>query len=199
MTQHELFFILGSYLIGAVPFGFILYYFLDGKDIRDEGSGNIGATNVYRVMGKTWGMITLVLDMLKGAIAVAYGLRHFHSPVIVLLGGCAVILGHLFPVYLKFRGGKGVASLVGMLTVFHFPAAVVFGLAFFPMLLRTKYVAAASLAGVTAAFFTVLFTRIAEISAILLVITILIIIKHRDNLRRINAGNESQSPWKSNG
>ncbi len=199
MSQHEIWFIIGSYLLGAVPFGFIIYFFCERKDIREEGSGNIGATNVMRCKGKKAGIITLVLDMLKGVVVIAYGLRHFHSPVIVILGGAAVILGHLFPIYLKFKGGKGIAALMGVFIVFHFPAALVFACAFVIVLYFTRYVSLGSVAGLTALFFFTLFTHIAEVSGIVLAVVILIAAKHRGNVQRVLAGTENKFNWKENG
>ncbi len=199
MSQHEILFIIGCYLLGSIPFGYVVYYLCERKDIRKQGSGNIGAANVLRTKGRTAGIITLVLDILKGLFAVAYGLRHFDSPVVVILGGAAVILGHLFPLYLKFKGGKGIACLAGVLIMFDLTAAVVFAAAFWLTLFYTRYVSAGSIAGVTAAFFYVLFTQIAEVSTIMLILTILVIVKHRANIQRLTAGTENKFSWKENG
>lgn len=199
MSQHEILFIVGSYLLGSVSFGFILYYLFERKDIREEGSGNIGATNVMRCKGKKAGLITLLLDMLKGVVVILYALRHFDSPVTVILGGAAVILGHLFPIYLKFKGGKGIASLMGVFIVFHFPAALAFACVFLIVLYFTRYVSLGSVAGLTALFFVTLFTHIAEVSAVVLAVTILIVFKHRGNIQRVLAGTENKFYWKKNG
>ena len=107
MSSHEFYFVVCSYLLGSVPFGYLIFYLSEGKDIRGLGSGNIGATNVLRSKGKLAGLATLLLDVLKGALPIVYGRIHFDLPWIVLLGGLAVLLGHVFPVFLKFRGGKG--------------------------------------------------------------------------------------------
>jgi glycerol-3-phosphate acyltransferase PlsY len=199
LPHHEIGYFIGSYLLGAIPFGFLVCYLFDKKDIRSEGSGNIGATNVLRCKGKKAGLITLGLDMLKGVVVILYGLRHFPSPVAVMLGGAAVILGHLFPIYLKFKGGKGVAALVGVFLIFNFPAAAAFGCAFLPVLYFSRYVSAGSIAGASALFFATLFTNIAEVSVIVLVIVILIIIKHRGNIRRMIEGTEYKFNWKNYG
>lgn len=199
MPQHEIGFIIGSYLLGAIPFGLLVCYFLDKKDIRTQGSGNIGATNVLRCKGKKAGLITLALDMLKGVVVILYGLQHFSSPVTVMLGGAAVILGHLFPIYLKFKGGKGVASLVGVFIIFNFPAAAAFVCVFLPVLYFSRYVSAGSIAGAAALFFATLFTDIAEVSVIVLVMVILIVFKHRRNIRRMLQGTEYKFIWKNNG
>jgi glycerol-3-phosphate acyltransferase PlsY len=199
LSQHEIFFIIGCYLLGSIPFGYVVYYLCERKDIRQQGSGNIGAANVLRTGGRGAGLITLVLDMLKGLFAVAYGLRHFDSPVIVMLGGAAVILGHLFPLYLKFKGGKGIACLAGVLIMFDLTAAVVFAAAFCLTLFYTRYVSAGSIAGVTAAFFYVLLTQITGVSTIMLILAILVIVKHRANIQRLTAGTENKFNWKENG
>ena len=183
MTSHEVLYVIISYLLGSIPCGFIIYYLKKKGDIRNEKSGNIGATNVLRTVGKKAAAATLLLDMLKGILPVAYGIRYFDSPVIILCGGAAAIIGHLFPVYLKFRGGKGVASLIGVFLVFDFPAAVVFLVSFAAVFALTKYVSAASLTGVLALFFYTLFTSIVEISMIVFIVVILILIKHGSNIK----------------
>ncbi|MCP5046132.1 MAG: glycerol-3-phosphate 1-O-acyltransferase PlsY [bacterium] len=192
MPKHEILFLLGSYLLGSIPFGFIIFYLTERKDIRSQGSGNIGATNVLRTKGKSAGIITLLLDMAKGLLPVLYGLKHFDSPVIVISGGAAVVIGHLFPAYIKFKGGKGVASFVGVLMVFHFPTALVFGATFFSVCYFTRCVSAGSIAAVTAVFFFTLFTQVVEVSIIMFMMVILIILKHHGNIRRLATGTENQ-------
>ena len=162
MSSHEILYVVCSYLLGSIPFGYLIFYFSEGKDIRTLGSGNIGATNVLRSKGKLAGLATLALDILKGALPIVYGRIHFDLPWVVLLGGLAVLLGHVFPVFLKFRGGKGVAALVGVFLVFHFPSLLVFLAAFFAALWLTRYVSLGSLLGTTALFFSILFTQVAE-------------------------------------
>ena len=199
MPRHEILFLVFSYLLGAIPFGYILCYLTDKKDIRQEGSGNIGATNVLRIKGKAFGFITLALDMLKGILPILYGFKHFDSPVLIIGGGAAAILGHLYSVYLKFKGGKGVSSFLGMTAVFHFPSALVFGGVFLFTYFLTRYISASSIAGVSAVFFVALFTNVMEVAMIVFMVVLLIIIKHRGNIKRIIAGTESQLTWKKNG
>ncbi|MFC2154992.1 glycerol-3-phosphate 1-O-acyltransferase PlsY [Acidobacteriota bacterium] len=199
MTTHEVLFILIAYLVGSIPCGFIIYYVTEKKDIRLEGSGNIGATNVLRTKGKKTAAATLLCDLLKGALPIIYGMSHFESPVVIACGGAAAVIGHIFPLYLKFKGGKGVASLLGMLLVFNYPAAIVFLITFFVLLSFIHYVSAASLMGVTAAFFYTLFTDIAEVSLIVFIVVILILIKHGSNFIRLMAGTEDKLNWKKNG
>jgi glycerol-3-phosphate acyltransferase PlsY len=176
--------------LGAVPFGLILYWFLEKKDIRSEGSGNIGAANVFRVRGSSAGILTLLLDLLKGALPVLYGLKHFEDPVMVISGGAAAILGHSFSIYLKFKGGKGIATFLGLFLVFHFPSACVFGAAFLVTIYFTRYVSAGSLAGITAVFFMMSFTHVVEVSIVVFAIVLMIVTKHRDNIKRMLTGTE---------
>ena len=199
MPKHEILFLVFSYLLGGIPFGYILYYLTEKKDIREEGSGNIGATNMMRAKGKGFGIITLLLDTLKGIVPILYGLKHFDSPVLILGGGAAAILGHLFSVYLKFKGGKGVSTFLGLCIVFYFPSALVFGGVFLLVYFLTRYVSAGSIAAVTAVFFVTLFTHVAEVSMIMFAVVLLIIIKHRDNIKRIIAGTENQLTGEKNG
>jgi len=199
LPKHEILFLIFSYLLGAIPFGYILYYITEKKDIRKEGSGNIGATNMVRAKGKVFGFVTLVLDVLKGMIPILYGLKHFDSPVLIVIGGGAAILGHLFSVYLKFRGGKGVSTFLGVCTAFYFPSLLVMGVVFFFIYFLTRYVSASSIGGVCAVFFVILFTHIPEVSMVFFVLAILIIFKHQGNIERIIAGTESKLGSKKNG
>jgi glycerol-3-phosphate acyltransferase PlsY len=199
LPRHEIFFLVFSYFLGAIPFGYILCYLTDKKDIRQEGSGNIGATNVLRIKGKALGLITLALDILKGVFPILYGSMHFDSPVLIIGGGGAAILGHLYSVYLKFKGGKGVSTFLGMIAVFHFTSALVFGTVFIFTYFLFKYISASSIAGVAVVFFVILFTNVMEVSIIVFMIALLIIIKHRGNIKRIIDGTESQLIWKKNG
>lgn len=198
MPKHEILFLVFSYFLGAIPFGYILCYLTDKKDIRQEGSGNIGAANVLRTKGKAFGFITLALDMLKGILPILYGSMHFDSPVLIIGGGGAAILGHLYSVYLKFKGGKGVSTFLGMMAVFHFPSALVFGGVFLFTYFLTRYISASSIAGVAAVFFVILFTNVMEVSMIVFMVGLLIIIKHRGNIKRMIDGTESQLIWKKN-
>jgi glycerol-3-phosphate acyltransferase PlsY len=192
-------YLLISYLIGSIPFGFIIYYLTEKKDIRDEGSGNIGATNILRTKGKTAGLMTLVLDILKGALPILYGLSAFDTPIIIIWGGFAVIVGHIFPVFLKFRGGKGVATFAGVFLIFTPWAVLVFVCVFLSTVFLTRFVSAGSILGVISVFFFILFTQIVEVAMIVFLVVILIIIKHRSNLKRIFNNTENKLSFKKNG
>ncbi len=197
--MHEILFIGSAFLLGSIPFGYIVYHITEKKDIRSVGSGNIGATNLLRSKGKLAGLITLMLDLLKGFIPVFYGLKHFDYPVIIILGAAAVVTGHIFPLFLKFKGGKGVATFSGAILAFSLPGFLVFLCAFLLMAWITKYVSAGSLAGVLAVFFFTLFTQLVEVSMILFAVTILIIVRHRSNLKKIFSGTENKMSFKRNG
>jgi acyl phosphate:glycerol-3-phosphate acyltransferase len=199
LSSHEILFIVFSYLLGSIPFGYLIFYFGEGKDIRTMGSGNIGATNVLRTKGKLAGLATLALDILKGALPVIYGRIHFDLPWIVLLGGLAVLLGHIFPIFLKFRGGKGVGSLVGVFLVFYYPALLLFLAVFFLSLWLTRYVSLGSLLGTTALFFCILFTQVVEVAMVVFVMLLLIVFRHRANIQRLIAGSENKFSFHKNG
>jgi glycerol-3-phosphate acyltransferase PlsY len=199
LSSHEISFIVLSYLLGSIPFGYLIFYFSEGKDIRTLGSGNIGATNVLRSKGKLAGILTLALDILKGALPVIYGRIHFDLPWIILLGALAVLVGHVFPVFLKFRGGKGVASLVGIFLVFYYPALLVFLIVFLITLRLSRFVSLASLLATTALFFCILFTQGAETAMVVFVMLLLIVFRHRANIQRLMTGSENKFSLKKNG
>lgn len=199
MSSHEILYLLCCYLLGSIPFGYLIVYFSEGRDIRASGSGNIGATNVLRSKGKLAGLATLALDILKGALPVLYGRIHFDLPWLALLGGLAVLLGHVFPVFLRFRGGKGVAALVGVFLVFHWPSLLAFLAVFFAVLALTRYVSLGSLLGTTALFFSVLFTQPVEAAMAAFAMLMLIVFRHRGNVSRLLAGSERKFAFRKDG
>jgi len=192
-------FILLSYLLGAVPFGYIIYFLSERRDIRTEGSGNIGATNVLRTKGKAAGLATLVLDVLKGAAPILIGSHLFDNPVIPLAGGTAAVLGHMFPVYLKFRGGKGVATTAGVILAMNPTAFALFSLVFLSVSLLTRFVSLGSLAAVMVVFFYILFFQVVEMAMLYFLIAVLVVVRHRTNLNRLVAGTENRLNLKKNG
>jgi len=195
-----------SYLIGGIPFGYLIAV-IKGIDIRTEGSGNIGATNVGRVLGKKYGLIIFILDMLKGFIVVFYIPALVSSAVniptttdnllVVLCGFCAV-LGHAFPVYLKFKGGKAVATSFG---VFIWLVPISIGIAFGVWLLTvivTRYVSlgsmigSLSLVGVIVIVVDSPFGDNIYLTVMSVAVAILIIARHTSNIQRIIAGTEKK-------
>ena len=190
LTTHEISFLIFSYLLGSIPFGYILCRFSAHADIRDEGSGNIGASNVLRTLGPLGGFFTLLLDFLKGFLPVYYGTQHFDSPILLIAAGSAAVLGHIFSIFLGFRGGKGVATFFGVSVAFYPFSALIFLAGFFAAFIRTRTVSAGSLTGVTLVFFTHLLTRVPQISIVVLILTLIIILRHRHNILALIDGTE---------
>jgi glycerol-3-phosphate acyltransferase PlsY len=143
--------VIASYLLGAVPFGLLLSKVFAGKDVREHGSGNIGATNVSRVVGPTAGILTLALDTCKGAAAVWLGGRLTdHAAAPMMFAGLAALLGHCFPVWLKLKGGKGVATALGVFLVLCPLAAVAAFILFLLVVFFWRYVSLGSLSAAAA-------------------------------------------------
>ena len=191
-----------AYLLGSIPFGLIIVRIVRGEDVRMTGSGNIGATNVARSGGAKLGIATLVLDALKGYFAVLIAsLASHRNPGIDLglaasLAALCAILGHVFPVWLKFRGGKGVATAVGAFVGLA-PRAILVVLAIFLLIvLISRYVSLGSI--VASAVFPLLafFLYRSESSpaafAVMLSASLLIILKHKANIRRLLDGTENR-------
>ena len=132
-----------SYLFGSIPFGYLFTKILLKKDIRDVGSGNIGATNVLRTGNKSLGYLTLVLDITKAVVPVIY--IKFNYPELIYISALCSFLGHLFPVWLKFKGGKGVATYVGILISINIYYVIVFGIVWILTFLISKYSSLSSL------------------------------------------------------
>jgi glycerol-3-phosphate acyltransferase PlsY len=183
-------FILG-YLLGSIPFGLILTRLAGTQDLRSIGSGNIGATNVLRTGHKGLAAATLLCDMLKGTVAVVIA-GYFGGPNAAMLAGLGAFLGHLFPVWLKFKGGKGVATYIGVLLGLFWPAAAVFGALWIATALTTRY---SSLSALIAAFVTPIFLwwfGHPALSSLFVVLTLLLFYSHRENIRRLQAGTEGK-------
>jgi glycerol-3-phosphate acyltransferase PlsY len=183
-------FVIG-YLLGSIPFGLVLTRLAGTQDLRTIGSGNIGATNVLRTGRKGLAAATLLLDMLKGTAAVVIS-GYFGGPVAAMLAGLGAFLGHLFPVWLKFKGGKGVAVYIGILLGLFWPSAIVFCLVWLAVALASRY---SSLSALVASVVTPLYLwwfghlALASLSAVL---TLLLFYMHRENIRRLQAGTEGR-------
>ena len=188
-------FVIG-YLLGSIPFGLVLTRLAGTPDLRSIGSGNIGATNVLRTGRKGLAAATLILDMLKGTAAVVIA-GYFGGPNAAMLAALGAFLGHLFPVWLNFRGGKGVAVYIGVLLGLYWPAALLFCLIWLAMALAFRY---SSLAALTASFITPIFLwwfGHAALAALFAVLTLLLFYVHRENIRRLRAGTEGKIGQKS--
>ena len=180
-----------GYLLGSIPFGLILTLLAGTGDIRAIGSGNIGATNVLRTGRKGLAAATLLGDMLKGTAAVLIAYHYFGQDQAVL-AGLGAFFGHLFPVWLKFRGGKGVATYIGVLIGFAWPAALVFGAVWLVVAALTRY---SSLSGLIASATVPVFLWLndnrqeAQLFALL---TVILWITHRANIARLINGTEGK-------
>ena len=180
-----------GYLLGSIPFGLVLTRLAGTADLRTIGSGNIGATNVLRTGRKGLAAATLLLDALKGTAAVIIA-GYFGGPNAAMLAGLGAFLGHLFPVWLKFRGGKGVAVYIGILIGLFWPAAIVFCLIWLAMAFALRY---SSLSALVASVITPLFLwwfGHAALAALFAVLTLLLIFMHRENIQRLLAGTEGR-------
>ncbi len=183
-------FVIG-YLLGSIPFGLVLTRLAGTQDLRSIGSGNIGATNVLRTGRKGLAVATLILDMLKGTAAVVIS-GYFGGPNAAMLAGLGAFLGHLFPVWLKFRGGKGVAVYIGILLGLLWPAAIAFCLIWLAVAVASRY---SSLSALVASFVTPLFLwwfGHLALAGLFAVLTLLLFYMHRENIRRLVAGTEGR-------
>ena len=183
-------FILG-YLLGSIPFGLILTRLAGTQDIRSIGSGNIGATNVLRTGRKGLAAATLLLDMLKGTVAVIIA-GYYGTAEAAMLAGLGAFLGHLLPVWLNFKGGKGVAVYIGILIGLFWPAAVVFCVVWLATAVITRY---SSLSALVASLITPIllwWLGHAALAALFAVLTVLLFYMHRENIKRLRAGTEGK-------
>ncbi len=181
-----------AYVLGSIPFG-VLYARTQNLDLREHGSSNIGATNVARALGKKAGALTLLGDVLKGWLAVALAAWTLDTPVAVAGAGLMAFLGHLFSVFLKFKGGKGVATGLGI-SLYIMPLAALGSIAVFVVTLWvSRYVSLGSILAALALPLFGLFLKIPHAYiTVSLIIALLVLHKHRENIRRIMAGTESQ-------
>ena len=188
-----------GYLIGSLNFA-IIYSKLRGDDIRNHGSGNAGATNVLRTYGKLPAAIVFLLDISKGVIAILLVRSVFDGMIYDCAAALGAVLGHNFPVYYKFAGGKGVATSFAVLATLHYPTAIVGFLTFVIVVLITKYVSLSSiLASVTAVIASFIFFKVDIFSIFCLIIGVLCIYRHRSNIKRLIAGNENKLGQKKKG
>jgi acyl phosphate:glycerol-3-phosphate acyltransferase len=199
-----------AYLLGSIPFGYLLVRIFRGQDIRQTGSGNIGATNVARSGAKGLGITTLVLDALKGMVAVVIAAAIANSKYnlcgdfvqfacvstlrLMSIAALFAVLGHVFPVWLKFKGGKGVATALGVFCVL-FPKAIVVALIIFILVVAaTRYVSLGSILGAIAFPVAAYFLQGTDAVSLLLAsaVSLIVILKHHQNIRRLLAGTENR-------
>ena len=186
-------FIIGiiSYLMGSIPFGFILTKIFLKKDIREIGSGNIGATNALRTGNKSIGYSTLILDILKSIAPVIY-IKIFYQEFLYIAALCA-FLGHVFPVWLKFKGGKGVATYVGILFAINIYFGIIFTISWFVTFFISKYSSLSSLIG--AASIPIYLSILTQFDQVIFfsIMFVLIFFTHRENIKRLKNKEETKT------
>ncbi|MCK9544433.1 MAG: glycerol-3-phosphate 1-O-acyltransferase PlsY [Novosphingobium sp.] len=183
---------LTGYILGSIPFGVLLTRLSGAGDLRAIGSGNIGATNVLRTGRKGLAAATLLLDMAKGLFAVLAA-RHFltpHFPNAELVAGAAVLIGHCYPVWLRFRGGKGVATLMGVSLGFAWPVGVVYAVTWIAMLGVTRVSSLAGMSAAISAPLAALALGHRDLAPTLAGLALLVVWLHRANIARLRAGTE---------
>jgi glycerol-3-phosphate acyltransferase PlsY len=189
-----------AYLLGSIPFGYLLVRFFRKEDIRAIGSGNIGATNVARSGAKGLGLLTLALDALKGAAAV-YIAAHFAPPTngaasnLAIAAAVIAVLGHVFPVWLRFKGGKGIATALGVFIALVPAVALASFLVFLIVVLLTRYVSLGSILAAASIPLLAVFLVPAHTPTLLLglcIISLTCILKHHANIARLRSGTESR-------
>ena len=183
--------VLFSYLLGSITFGEIIAR-IKGVNLREVGSGNVGATNVSRALGKKYGVLVFFLDMLKGFIPTYLAIKLFGlNSVWVTLTGLGAVLGHMFPIFFGFRGGKGVATAFGVLLAVSPKVALFSFLVWILVVSFTRYVSLGSItASLSAVFFLMVSDMPNNICIMALLIAFLIIFKHKDNISRLLSGTE---------
>ena len=182
--------LIGGYALGSIPFGLVLTRLAGTTDIRGIGSGNIGATNVLRTGRKDLAAATVILDALKGTIPVLIAWRFGLYPAMAAALGA--LLGHLFPLWLGFRGGKGVATFVGCMIGLYWPAGLAFAIVWIAVAFITRYSSAAGIAAAVARPIALAFLHSAELAACGMLMVLLILWKHRENIARLRAGTETK-------
>jgi glycerol-3-phosphate acyltransferase PlsY len=180
-----------GYVLGSIPFGLVLTRLAGTQDIRTIGSGNIGATNVLRTGRKGLAAATLLLDAAKGTAAVIIA-GSVGGPIPAMIAGLAAFLGHLFPAWLGFKGGKGVAVYIGIMLGLYWPAALIFCLAWLACAFTSRY---SSLSALTASALTPIFlwwSKVPQLAGLATVLTLLLWFMHRENIKRLLNGAEGK-------
>ncbi len=200
-TALPIIFLILAYLIGSIPFGYLIGK-LNGIDIRTKGSHNIGATNTLRTLGKKWGFLVFFLDIFKATIFVfitkyilVWDSDFFTLKIHPMFYGLASFIGHLFPIFLKFKGGKGVSSYLGLIAVYYWPFAIIAFSIFVITLLLTKYVSLGSILAVTLTipFYWILGVDDPYMIIVVCILSTLVVIKHRSNIKRLLTKSENKT------
>ncbi len=184
-----------GYLLGAIPFGLILTRLAGGGDLRSVGSGNIGATNVLRTGRKGLAAATLLLDVAKGAAAVL--LAQWIDPSLGVLGAAGAFFGHCYPVWLWFKGGKGVATYAGIAFALLWPVGLVYAGVWLGVLAISRFSSLSGMLAAVAAPVAAAWWGAFEVTVLFIVLTLVVLWKHRDNITRLLAGTEPRVGQKS--
>lgn len=190
MTYGLILALVFGYLLGSIPFGLLLTRAAGLGDVRKIGSGNIGATNVLRTGNKGLAAATLLLDALKGTAAVLIA-GHF-APETAVWAGLGAFLGHLFPAWLGFKGGKGVATYLGVLIGLAWQVALIFAVVWLVMAFLFRFSSLAALAAAVVVPIALYFMSTPQVAALFVVMSIIVFIKHRANISRLMAGTEGK-------
>lgn len=191
--EKYLFIILLAYFLGSIPFGYILGRLVTKQDIRTKGSGNIGTTNAFRTSGPAVGLLTLFFDALKGFLSCYLALRIMPTDEAVALAGFFAMVGHCFSAFLKFKGGKGIATSAGVVLYIDYRLLLILLAVFILILVVTKIVSFSSIiAALSAPFITFLLGLEKPYIIMVLVIVAIVIYRHMDNIKRLRAGTESK-------
>ena len=179
-----------SYILGSIPFGLLITKFFLKEDIRDVGSGNIGATNVLRTGKKILAALTLFLDISKGFVSVYFTSKYFSE--LIYLSGLICFLGHVFPVWLKFKGGKGIATYLGVVLALSFKLALVFGVSWLVILYATRYSSLSSIIGSLNVFLFAFLSSSISFDFLYFTFLMIIIFTHRENILRLKNKTEDK-------
>ena len=185
--------VLTAYLIGSIPTGLIFGKLIWKKDLRRFGSRNIGATNAWRILGKKAGLLIFFLDFIKGEFGALIGASVIGTPAAMVLGGFFAIIGHAFPVFIGFKGGKGVATGLGVLSALMPKITAIVFIVWLALFLLTRYVSVASIvAALLAPILAACFKEPAEFFSFALAAAVIIVWRHRDNIKRLKEGRENR-------
>ena len=185
--------IIAAYLIGSIPMGLIFGKLIWKKDLRRFGSHNIGATNAWRILGRKAGLLIFILDFLKGQLGVLLGAYLLASPGAMVVGGLFAVLGHMFPIFIGFKGGKGVATGLGVIAALMPKVTLIVVVVWLVLTLITRYVSVASIiAAVLTPILAAAFKEPIIYFLFALVIAVFIVFRHRENIQRLKAGHENK-------
>ena len=185
--------IIAAYLIGSIPTGLIFGKLIWKKDLRQYGSRNIGATNAWRILGRKAGLLVFIFDFLKGQLGVMLGAVMFATPGAMVVGGLLAMLGHMFPIFIGFRGGKGVATGLGVVASLMPKVTAIVIVVWLVLTLITRYVSVASIvAAVLTPILAALFNEPLIYFLFALVAAVVIVFRHKENIQRLKAGRENK-------